>query len=802
MRSIKFIATALILGVSTITILIFGYVSHMNTKTSIEKTYFHESDLVLRQTVMAFENLIKSSEATMEQFSSSVLIKQASYIKDPSSISPLLEVYQKTVPQSSALKLGLTTGAMYTGTKMSIPPSYDPRTKAWYTKALESPSNHIVWTEPYIDYMTQKIIISAAKTIYSKTGEVVGVLAIDFDVSKISSSISFSRIGEQGFVMLLNPNGVIIANKDDYLIGESIFGEQLQEMVNKSTRAQTPFILHGNKYYLKSASFGDNGMMVMTAVNIKEINTALLKELSSVFIIAIICLLVYGILAYAATLKGIAPLQKLVLLMQSAEKGNYQVHAEMKNYREIGALSSGFNQMIQGISERDAQLMVTNSELKASEEKIMLLAYYDVLTGLHNRRNLFETLNKVISKQVNSDAKAVFFIDLDNFKTINDTLGHATGDAVLKEAALRIQELAGPEDIVARIGGDEFILIIHIVDLIPDTIRVAQRLLGLMENPIKIDAVSQAVTASIGIALYPKHGVTPEALLQKADMAMYKAKASGRNNYHIFDESIQQAINEKALIKNGIREALKDDLFELMYQPLFDLREWRTTSVEALLRSKSAALAGKTTLDIIEVAEQTGQIVKIDKWVFKKACQFAKIINQDSDERIKVSINVSSFQIGQSDFVKFIKNALTEVGVSPRCIELEITETVMMDSFEANRQKLDELRQLGIHIHLDDFGTGFSSLNYMKNLPIDDVKIDKSFIDSMLHSERDQKITKAIVDLAHNIGLKVTVEGVESEAQFEMLRTYECDVLQGYFISKPLSEDDIIAFIQNEKVKR
>lgn len=801
MRSIKFIATALILVVSTITMTIFGYFSFINTKANMEKTYFHESDLVLRQTVIAYEKLLKSTEATLEQFSSSALFKQLDSIESSSSIQPLLKVFQKTVPESSGLKLGLISGELYMETGESIPKSYDARTKLWYINAIQAQGRGIFWTEPYLDYMTQKIIFSASKAIFSNSGKAIGVLAIDFDASEISSSISLSRIGELGFVMLLNASGTVIANKDEYLIGNQIFGDQLKIILAKTKEKQTAYTLEGSRYYLKSANLERNGMVLVTGVSKKEISAALIEEFSTVLVIAVICLLIYGILAYASTLKGIAPLQKLVSLMKEAEKGNYHVHAEMQEYREIAALSSGFNRMIDGIRDRDSQLTETNGELLASEEQIMRLAYYDMLTGLHNRRNLFETLNKGMSKQEREHPKAVFFIDLDNFKTINDTMGHAIGDKVLKEAAQRIQELAGSEDIVARIGGDEFILILHIENPIIDTEKAAQRLLELMDKPIRIGEISQAVTASIGIALYPIHGETPEELLQKADMAMYQAKASGRNNYSIFDESIQQAVNEKAVIENGIRKALKEDLFQLAYQPLFDLRESRTTSIEALLRTESAELAGIPTLRIIEVAEQTGQIVKIDKWVFKRACRFAKQINDEAGERIKISINVSAFHIGQSDFVKFIRATLIEVGVSPACIELEITETAMMGSFEANLQKLDELRQLGITIHLDDFGTGFSSLNYLKNLPIDDVKIDKSFIDSMLYSERDQKITKAIIDLVHNIGLKVTVEGVESNEQFELLRAYECDVLQGYFISKPIPQEEMIQFIQSERAR-
>ena len=292
--------------------------------------------------------------------------------------------------------------------------------------------------------------------------------------------------------------------------------------------------------------------------------------------------------------------------------------------------------------------------------------------------------------------------------------------------------------------------------------------------------------------------ITAEELLKISDMAMYRAKESGKNGYRIFDEGIKQEVEEKLEIELGIRSCLNNNEFELFFQPLFNTEEGRITSVEALLRTNSAALSPFNTLQIIQIAEVTGQIVEIDKWVLKQACSAIQKINHNVKQPVNISINISAVHIMQQDFVDNIRGILEESGVCPEWIELEVTETSLMESFDLNKKKLDELKELGISIHLDDFGTGYSSLNYLTSLPIDRVKIDKSFVDAMLQSEKDSKIIKTIIKLAHNIGLQVVAEGVEDCEQFKLLQSYNCELLQGYYISKPVNHEEIINILQKQ----
>jgi diguanylate cyclase (GGDEF)-like protein len=802
-----------------ITISLFGYASFVNTKDSIEKKYFTESELVLKHTVQEFEHQFESAENAIQQLAKSKEIRKAGSTassNDTDGIVSLLGMIQQTVPNSEDIELGMESGRTYISSNMKVSSEYDPREQDWYELGKKH-NGAVVWTEPYLDYHTQMIKTTAVLAVNNEAGQFMGVLAINFDVSTISQFISRSTIGEAGFVMLTGSSGIIIANKDDYMIGKPLFNKELEKMVQLTQQSQTAYALWERKYYLKSSAIDRNGMLVVTAIDKQEIHDKVWEVHLPVLLIGIFCLLIFSAIAYLAALRGIAPLEKLVSLMKLAENGDYNVYAEIKRYEEINSLSRGFNSMIESIKKRDHELTVSNIELKSAKEKlkhqyeelkesqealkenekkILRLASYDALTGLLNRRSLIELLTNVTNeKNQTGGSKAVIFIDLDNFKIINDTMGHSAGDQLIIEIARRFDSLAPIHEAAARIGGDEFIVLVDNITSMDEMEQVAKRILTVLETPVVINSMNHNVTGSIGIALYPDHGTSAEELLKNADMAMYGAKAQGKNCYKVFDESIQQDIKEKVTIEKGIRQALKDDEVHLNYQPLYNLSEERVSSIEALLRCSSPLLKGFSMMKIIKIAEETGLITSIDKWVLRKACLFAKQVNNYFEHEIKISVNISAAHIMQKDFVHNIKRIIEETEVNPRWIELEITETAVMEAFDLNKQKLDELKELELDLYLDDFGTGYSSLNYLNSLPIDYVKIDKTFVDSMLDSEKHSKVIKSIIDLAHNIGLKVVAEGIEEKRQLDLLKDYECDVLQGYYISKPLDSEKVLHFL-------
>ncbi|MEK5037087.1 EAL domain-containing protein [Sporosarcina sp. FSL K6-3457] len=776
--------------------------------------YKNESESISAHTLLSFEHQLSSVEDTLEQLRQSLLVLNK-YSSSTDEIATLIRVQQESFPVNGHIVYGLENGDYFQGLAEKIPNSFSPVEQEWYQLALENP-NKVFWTEPYLNFFTQEIIITASKPVISLEG-IQGVVAIDLNLVEMSNQISNAKIGEDGMVMLMSRNGTMLANREHYMIGESPFGSQFESILEDAKGNYIPYTIQGKDYILRSDTIEQNGMTIVAAISEKEIAQNIFKGQLSVVMIGLLCLLLFGSITYLVVLRGVRPLKKLGTLMASVENGNYDVHAKANDYTEIARLSTGFNSMIQAIKKRDQELLISNQELiiaeekllgkyvelqesqkilQAREDKIEHLASRDSLTGLLNRRSLQETLAASLNHEQNEYFKAVIFLDLDNFKMVNDSLGHTFGDKLIIEVAKKLTSLSPIHKEVARISGDEFIVVLHDIMSIEQAKSIAEEIISLFGSPIPVESKLLNMTASVGVALYPLHGETAEELLKTADMAMYRAKSLGKNRYRLFDESIQLEVEEKLKIELGIHESLKNNEFELFFQPLYNTIEGKSTSVEALLRTNSVALSAYNTFQIIQTAEMTGQIVEIDKWVLKEACHAIQKMNSMMKQPVHIAVNISAIHIMQPDFVTGIKKIIKESGVSPEWIELEITETSMMNSFDTNKLKLEELRDMGISIHLDDFGTGYSSLSYLNSLPINHVKIDKSFVDEMLQSEKDHKFIQNIIKLAHTIGLRVVAEGVESKEQFEVLEHFNCELIQGYYISKPLNFEGVIDFLQ------
>lgn len=813
-KSVKFWAILFILIMCLTTMTLFGFISSQNLKQSIDIQYKQESEAVLNQTVTSFENSFSTIENSLIQLGRTLNIQSAS---NNENISLFFNTYQSILPPSSTLVYGVINGKVYRGDNKEVAKSYNPAERVWYKVALVN-KGEVNWTDPYLDYSTQEIVISAS--LYVNGPNMEGIIAIDLKLSELSNIISSTNVGENGLVMLLNQNGTIIANKDNYLIGENLFGQQSKQMIEKSRAEHVPYVIDKIQYLVHSDKIQQNGMSIVTAVNDEELNHKLFQSLTPILIAGILCILVFSVIAYIMTLIWMKPLKRLGTLMNHVENGNYNVRAKVKEYQEVARLAKGFNSMIHAINKRDRDLIISNKELKqteeqlrtkydelkesqrilkASEEKVNLLASHDSLTGLLNRRSLIESLDKSL-KQYKNEQKAIVFIDLDNFKMINDTLGHSFGDKLIIKVANLLKTISPLNKQVARISGDEFILVIHDIKTERQAEDIAKEIVKLFDTSFVIDSKTINVTASIGVAIYPQHAKTSEELLKTADMAMYRAKGTGKNGFRIFDLSIKREIDEKSEIEAGIRKSLETNGFELHFQPIYHTVERKITNIEALLRVKSEELSEFGTLKIIQTAEVTGQIIEIDKWVLENACLAIKKINKHMSKSLNISVNISPIHIMQQDFVHNVSSIVEAAGIPPEWIEIEITETSLMKSFDVNLKKLEELKGLGMSIHLDDFGTGYSSLSYLNSLPIDRVKIDKSFVDVMLQSEKDRKIIETIMSLAHNIGLQVVAEGVEKQEQFEMLVQNNCIMIQGYYISKPLNFEKIVMILIEQDI--
>jgi diguanylate cyclase (GGDEF)-like protein/PAS domain S-box-containing protein len=437
------------------------------------------------------------------------------------------------------------------------------------------------------------------------------------------------------------------------------------------------------------------------------------------------------------------------------------------------------------------------TDRRNAEEEIVRRAFYDSLTGLPNRALFMDNLWRSVelAKRRKTYTFAVLFIDLDRFKIVNDSLGHLAGDALLVSIAQRLEKCLRQTDLLARLSGDEFAILLDHIHGADDARTVADRIQAELARPIDLDAHSVFTTASIGIALSSDRYEKPEDMLRDADMAMYKAKASGKARYEIYDSAMHDQVLKLLYLENDLRRAIAQNELRVFFQPIVDLETGRVIGLEALVRWEHPQHGLIPPGEFIPVAEETGSIVEIDRWVLLNACEQVARWNAEDlvDEPLSVSVNLSSKQFSRGDLVGFVEWAIDETGLDPTCLKLEITESALMENPDTAADMLSRLKALGIDLLIDDFGTGYSSLSYLHNFPIDTLKIDRAFVAKLIRPERkDHEIVRSIVMLAHNLGLDVIAEGVETSEQLAALRQLTCRYGQGYLFSPPLPPDALV----------
>ncbi|MBO1512593.1 bifunctional diguanylate cyclase/phosphodiesterase [Metabacillus bambusae] len=430
---------------------------------------------------------------------------------------------------------------------------------------------------------------------------------------------------------------------------------------------------------------------------------------------------------------------------------------------------------------------------KQMEEKINYHAYYDSLTNLPNRLLLQDRLNQGLAyAQLHKEQLAVLFLDLDRFKTINDTLGHSYGDLLLQKVAERLSHCAYKGCTVSRQGGDEFTIILPIVRCEKEVKVFSENVIAAFEEPFDLKGNEIFVKTSIGISLYPQDGVDAEDLIKKADTAMYKSKELAGNEYQFYTSAMDNHTLENVKLENSLYKALDFDELRIYYQPQYDNKNKRIFGVEALLRWEHRTKGMISPGEFIPLAEETGLIVPIGEWVLRNACKQLKEWQMKGYPEITVSVNVSAQQFNKPHFVNMVKEIIDETQLSPHFLELELTENLIIQNTEETLHKMSRLKDLGIKISIDDFGTGYSSLGYLKNFPINTLKIDRSFIKDVCHDPKNAAITNTIITLAHNLNLHVIAEGVESLEQIEFLSLNDCFRIQGYYYSRPIKPYDLV----------
>ena len=455
--------------------------------------------------------------------------------------------------------------------------------------------------------------------------------------------------------------------------------------------------------------------------------------------------------------------------------------------------------MQEQLTDANESLRMEVIKRKKAQEEIQHLAYHDHLTGLANRILFIDQLNHAMSLSGRmAKILAIFFLDLDGFKMINDSMGHAVGDQLLAAVSQRLAQTVRKSDIVARIGGDEFVIMIENEEDIEAIKVVAGKILNSFNRPFNLDGHDFYVTTSIGVAVYPTDGEDADTLIKNADIAMYKAKEKGRNQYILCSPVMKTNIIETMKLSNLLYGAIERNELELYYQPQVNSQTKKIIGLEALLRWKCPEYGMVSPAKFIPIAEQTGLIISIGEWVLRMACRQNKIWQDAGLHKIRMAVNLSVRQFQNPDIIKQVCGILAETGLAPQYLELEITESIVMKETEHVVETLNAFKEEGIAISIDDFGTEYSSLNYLKQLPIDKIKIAMPFVQGINVSDKDEAITKAIIVLAKSLGLRVIAEGVETETQLSFLSHRMCDEIQGYYYHKPMPAHEVEKLLRDD----
>ena len=497
-----------------------------------------------------------------------------------------------------------------------------------------------------------------------------------------------------------------------------------------------------------------------------------------VLIVLILILLLISLFLYA---------KKRIRLEKTALEKNQQL---MDSYNEL-------EQVYQEITISNNQLITKNEELKKNQELIKKISYSDQLTGLPNRLALTDMLDGVMLTLRNEEVIALMVIYLDNFKIINDTLGHSYGDELLIDVTHRLKQAMDENDFLARLGGDEFCVLtqnLEDIGLYESKIKKIQK---VFSYPFVLAMKEYFVTVSIGITFAPKDGKTTAALIKNMDSAMYAAKNSGKNTYSYFNDSMKEKLMEKIQLQSELRKAIENEEFVVYYQPQVDLSTKKIIGFEALLRWMHPIKGVIMPNDFIPLAEETGLIVQIGSWVLSEACKQLKHWEEEGFDKLTMAVNISARQFKDQELVSTIQTILEETNMKPNRLELEITEANALSNLEYTIKTIDKLEKLGVSFSLDDFGTGYSSMNYLKSLPVHNVKIDKSFLDAIIGNSHEQKIVETIISLAQSLNFEVIAEGVEQYEQETFLKKAKCNKAQGFLYSEPVPKEEAENILRN-----
>ncbi len=722
-------------------------------------------------------------------------IPRQQLVEDPLSRRLHGEV-QKIVSESPVLKIKIfdTRGKTLFSTDPSQtgklkPADYDGRTVARTGAVISSISHRERFRGIDGSELYDRTLLSSYLPIYNAEGDRIdGVFEIYSDITERMQEIERQQLEVSGAVLLIlgflylvlylfvrRADLILIRQQNDYRKAADL-SARLGRLLDDSSNeiyifdADSLRFTHVNRGGRENLGYSERELDKMTALDLKPEIT---RE---------------QFMAY------IEPLR-------SGE--SEQVNFETVHQRKDGS-SYPVEVMLQYSPEENPPVFVAMildiTDKKKTDDTLNYLAYYDNLTGLPNRRLFVDRLEQAMkSSDRYEQLTAIMFVDLDQFKNINDSLGHDAGDSLLKEAAQRLSDCMRSSDTVARWGGDEFCLMLQNIQTIENVNIVAEKIIACFAEPFVIRKKSMVVTASIGIILYPLDDIDVESLLKNADTAMYHAKEKGRNNFQYYNHEMTVKLEHRLEMESELRHALERDEFLLLYQPQVDTEENRIVGIEALIRWRHPERGMVAPDRFIGIAEETGLIVPIGEWVLQQACRQARALQDSGLPPIRVSVNLSVRQLRDASLVDKVGQVLEQTGLDASMLDLEITESMLMSDLDQVIRTLMDLSDLGLSISVDDFGTGHSSLAYLKQFPISTLKIDRSFIRDIPQDRDDVSITVAIISMARGLGINTVAEGVENAEQLEFLARQGCSLMQGYYFSKPVSYDEIVALLQQEQ---
>lgn len=648
-----------------------------------------------------------------------------------------------------------------------------------------------VISNPVISKSTGGYIAVVATPIRHTNRDVKGIFAGAIDLVKLYKFVDEFKVSNHSYnTYIIDKNGMIITHENKSMIMKESITEKSEEVnenitkvaaqILQSSKGVAEFISNDNRIFAYYSQIPNtDGWRIVTEAPVESLYDPLYKIQRVFGIIGLVSLVIGVIVSLKLAKSQSKPILELKNVFDKAASGNLTIRASEERKDELGAAAKSFNIMM---------------------DKISHMTYYDPLTSLPNRNYFIQSLEEAI-KCYENDSKimGIAMLSIDKFKEVNNVYGHSIGDKVLTEVAYRVGKIIDLCDTLSRISGDEFILLFVDKDKESLIIKYMERILNEIRKPFIIEENNIYITSSIGISLYPGDGKDVQTLFKNASIARSYVKEMGGDNYRVHNQAMNNKLNEQVKISKLLYSALDRNEIFINYQPFISMKTGKVIGMEALVRWENSELGYVSPGKFIPLAEQSGQIIELGKWVLKEACRQNKEWQDKGFKPIPVSVNVSAKQLENENFVETVRRVLNETGLSPKYLELEITEGVAMENVTSNLEKLSKLHDMGIGIAIDDFGTGYSSLNYLTKFPISTLKIDQSFIREIPENLRSMQIVSTIISMAKNLNLNTTAEGVETKEQLKFINKETCDNVQGYLFSKPILPNEFEAILSENK---